>query len=178
MRDSVAAGKYAMALFAEGKAKDQLKACQQGLTEMLRLLRTQGKLTDILTHPFIGLPEKEQLIRTALGEFASPLLERFLILLVEKHRFGLLSLITEEFQAAVDELQKVEPVHVRTAMPMSEVTQKQLKAALERRLGSVVRMDVQVDPTLIGGLVVQTADYVLDESLKGQLGLLARQLTS
>jgi F-type H+-transporting ATPase subunit delta len=169
MKDSVVAKKYAHALFAEAQAKKELRAAQQGLEEFIRIARLRGSLKLILAHPFIAVEEKKRMIRSALGEYATPLLERFLFLLVSKRRLDLLFLIALEFQDEIDRFMKVQSLRVKSAFPMSESQQKELQGRLEKWLNSKVRMDVQVDSSLIGGLVIQTRDHVLDQSLKGQL---------
>jgi F-type H+-transporting ATPase subunit delta len=130
-----------------------------------------------LSHPFIAGEEKRRMIHSALGEYATPLLERFFALLIQRRRFALLFAIAQEFQEEVDLDQNVEAIRVRSAMPMSETQKKQLKTELEKWLGAKVRMDVQIDSSLIGGVVIQTRDRVLDQSLSGQLKELQQQLT-
>jgi F-type H+-transporting ATPase subunit delta len=176
MKDLVVAQKYAQALFAEAQAKKELRACQQGLDEFIRVARLRGSLLQILSHPFISSEEKRRMVNSTLGEFATPLLERFLLLLVEKHRLNLLFAIGQEFQAEVDRFQNVQALKVRSAFPLSDTQQKQLQGKLEGWLKSKVRMDVQVDSSLIGGVLIQTRDHVLDQSLKGQLKKLQQQL--
>jgi F-type H+-transporting ATPase subunit delta len=176
MKDSVVANKYAHALFAEAQAKNELRAAQQGIEEFVRVARLRSSLKEILGHPFIGVEEKKRMIRSALGEYSTPLLERFLFLLVSKRRLDLLYLIALEFQGEVDRFLNVQSLKIRTAFPMSEDQRKQLEVGLESWLKSKVRMDVQVDSTLIGGLVIQTRDHVLDQSLKGQLKKLRQEL--
>jgi F-type H+-transporting ATPase subunit delta len=191
LKDLVIAQKYARALFAEaqkeGKGGRQtsgdmctptLIACQQGFEEFVRVACLRGSLIQVLSHPFIALDEKKRLIRVSLGKYAIPLLDRFFLLLVEKHRLNLLLAIEQEFQAEVDRLQNVQPLNVRSAFPLAESQQKDLQGKLESYLKSKVRMDVQVDSSLIGGLAVQTQDFVLDQSLKGQLKKLQRHLTA
>jgi F-type H+-transporting ATPase subunit delta len=169
MKDSVVAKKYARALFAEAQAKKELRAAQQGLEEFIRIARLRGSLKLILAHPFIAVEEKKRMIRSALGEYATPLLERFLFLLVSKRRLDLLFLIALEFQDEVDRFMKVQSLRVKSAFPMSESQQKELQGKLENWLKSKVRMEIQVDPNLIGGLIVQTRDKEIDQSLRAQL---------
>ena len=178
MKEIAVAKKYAHALFAEAQAKNELRAAQQGLEEFIRIARLRGSLKAILSQPFIAPEDKKRMIRSALGEYATPLLERFLQLLVTRRRLDLLFLIALEFQNEVDGFMNVQSLRVKTAFPMSEPQQKELQGKLEKWLASKVRMDVQVDPALIGGIVIQTRDYVLDQSLKGQLQKLEKQLAT
>ncbi len=178
MKDIVVARKYAHALFSEAQEKKELRAAQQGLEEFIRIARLRGSLKQILAHPFIALDEKKRMVRSALGEYATPLLERFLQLLVARHRLDLLFLIGLEFQEEVDRFMNVQSLRVDTAFPMSETQQKELQGKLEKWLKSKVRMTVRVDPSLIGGLLVQTREHVLDQSLQGQLKKLRQQLVA
>jgi F-type H+-transporting ATPase subunit delta len=178
MKDLVVAQKYAHALFAEAQAKNELSACQQGLEELVRVAQLRRSLLEILSDPFIATEDKQRLNQAVLGSHATPLLERFLLLLVHKHRLDLLFAIAQEFQAEVDRFQNVQALKVRSAFALSESQQKDLLKKLEAWLKSKVRMEIQVDASLIGGLVIQTRDHVLDQSLKGQLKKLQKQLTA
>jgi F-type H+-transporting ATPase subunit delta len=178
MQDTGAARKYAKSLFSVAQAKNEVLACQQGLQEIGRVTKLRASLKDVLAHPFISLDEKRKMLHSALGEYATPLLERFLLLLVEKHRMSLFPLIVDYFQDEVDFFQNVQPLKIRTAFALSDTQRKELQQKLEGWLQAKVRMDVQVDPQLIGGLTIQTRDRVLDQSLKGQLKKLQNALSS
>jgi len=178
MQDTVAARKYAQSLFSIAQAKNEILACQQGLQEMARVTKLRASLNEVLAHPFIGSDEKKKILHSALGEYATPLLERFFLLLVEKRRISLFPLIAELFQDEVDRFQNVQPLKVRTAFALSEAQRQQLQAKLEGWLKSKVRMDIQMDPQLIGGLTIQTRDQILDQSLRGQLKRLQAQLSA
>jgi F-type H+-transporting ATPase subunit delta len=169
MKDSVAAGKYAHALFAEAQSKNEVRACQQGLEEISRIVRSRDSLRRILIHPFITPAEKQKLTHSALGEYHTPLLERFMEMIIRRRRFDLLPLIVDEFQEAVDRSQGVQALKVKVAYPLNDSQQKTLQQKLETWLKSKVRMQVTVEPDLIGGVVVQTRDRELDQSVRTQL---------
>src|SRR5258708_10443948 len=152
MKEIAVAKKYAHALFAEAQAKNELRAAQQGLDEFIRIARLRVSLKAILTHPFIAPAEKKRMIHAALGEYATPLLERFLQLLVTRRRLDLLFLIALEFQDEVDRFMNVQSLRVKAAFPMLESQQKELQGKLEKGLTSKVRRDVQVDSLLIAWL--------------------------
>src|SRR5262249_50294273 len=113
---------------------------------MLRLSRSRDSFKNILAHPFIVQSEKQKLLHATLGEYATPLLERFLTLLVSKRRFDLLSEIVQEFNDRVDRANNVQALRVRSAFPMTEPEKRTLQQKLEKWLSSKVRMDIQVDP--------------------------------
>jgi F-type H+-transporting ATPase subunit delta len=176
MKDLVIARKYAKSLFAEAQAKNELRHCHQGLEAFVRVAKLRGALQRILSHPFVPVEDKKSLIHAVLGEAATPLLERFLLLLVVRKRLDLIFQIAEAFQEEVDLSQNVQALLVRSAIPMTEAQRKSMQERLEAWLKSKVRMDLQVDAKLIGGVVVQSRDYVVDRSLRGQLDRLRREL--
>lgn len=71
MKESAAARPYAKALFSEAQSKDQILACQQGLEEAVRVIGLRASIRDVLAHPTVSLDDKRQMIRSALGEFAT-----------------------------------------------------------------------------------------------------------
>ncbi len=178
MKNLVVARKYAQALFAEVQSKNELQAVQQGLEEFVRVARFKAELKQVLAHPFIDLAEKKNVIHAVLGGSAMPVLEKFLMLLVSRRRLDQLYPIALEFKTLVGLWMKVQSLSVTTAFALSDTQQKLLQEKLEKWCSSKVHMDVQVDESLIGGLVVQSRDYVLDQSLKGQLKKLEQQLTA
>jgi F-type H+-transporting ATPase subunit delta len=169
MKDTVTARKYARVLFAQAQKTNQIRACQQGLEELLRVTHARASLREILMQPFIASPEKQKLLHASLGEYATPLLERFLSLLVRSRRIGLLPLIVDYFEEEVDRSNQVQEVQVRSAFPLSDAQRKTLQEKLEAWLNSKVRLKLGVEPELIGGLVLQTRDHQLDQSLRGKI---------
>jgi F-type H+-transporting ATPase subunit delta len=178
MLDLASARKYSTALFDAAKEANQLLACQQGLHAFVRIMKQRETMPELLAHPTVTQTEKNGMLRTALGEFATPLLERFLSLLVSRGRVALVPLIAQEFQEEIDRHQGVQPLKVRSAFPLSEVDKRTIQERLEAWLQSKVRVTTSVDPELIGGMVIETRDYVLDQSFKGQLAKLRQRLAS
>ena len=177
MKDNSAARKYATAFFEQALAKNELRACQQGLEEIARVARLRESLGRVLGHPFIAIDEKKKIMKTALGEYSTPALERFLSLLIEKKRFGIIQGIAAAFQDLVDRHQNIQPVRIKTALPMTDVQQQTLEKKLSAWLKSSVRMDVVVDPQLIGGIIIQTRDRESDQSVRGELRQMLQQLS-
>jgi F-type H+-transporting ATPase subunit delta len=163
-------------LFNEAQKTNQIRACQQGLEELSRIIHARDSLRAILMQPFIASPEKQKLVHASLGEYATPLLERFLAILMRARRMELLPLIIEYFEEEVDRSKGAHEVRVRTAFPLSEAQQKMLQEKLEGWLHSKVRLKIGVDPDLLGGLVIRTRDHEIDQSLRGKLKQLEKSL--
>jgi F-type H+-transporting ATPase subunit delta len=67
---------------------------------------------------------------------------------------------------------------VIAAQEIAPAQEKRLAAALKKRLGREVRMQMRIDETLIGGAIVRAGDLVIDGSLKGRLARLGSALTN
>jgi F-type H+-transporting ATPase subunit delta len=102
--------------------------------------------------------------------------ENFVRLLVANRRLSLASLISEQFeQFRADEEGYVE-ADVRTAYPLDDAEREQLAAVLRQTLGKQPRLNVLVDETLIGGVLIKAGDRVIDASVRGQIQRLAKRL--
>jgi F-type H+-transporting ATPase subunit delta len=67
-------------------------------------------------------------------------------------------------------------VQVRSAVPLTEEEKERLSEVLARSLRKQVRLETNVDPSLIGGVMLRIGDRLLDGSVKGQLNLLRQRL--
>ena len=75
-----------------------------------------------------------------------------------------------------DELANIVRADLVSATDLSEDTINKIRAALAQKTGKEVKMDVSVDPTLVGGAVTKIGDLVLDGSVKTQLKTLKESL--
>jgi F-type H+-transporting ATPase subunit delta len=102
--------------------------------------------------------------------------KNFVRLLVTNRRLHLIAAIREQFeqQRAVEE--GYIEVDVRSAYPLEDEQRDRLSAGLKQALGREPRLDVRVDETLIGGVLVRAGDRVIDASIRGQLQRLAKRL--
>jgi len=78
--------------------------------------------------------------------------------------------VYEHYRAEAEQTIEAEMV---SAFPVSEVQQKNITAALAKKLGSKVNLDVVVDQTLLGGAIIRAGDMIIDGSVQGKLSKLA-----
>ncbi|MFM8333325.1 MAG: F0F1 ATP synthase subunit delta [Candidatus Methylumidiphilus sp.] len=102
--------------------------------------------------------------------------ENFVRLLVANRRLPLAKLISEQFELFRAEEEGYIAVDVRTAYPMDDAERDRLSEVLGVALGKQPRLNVHVDESLIGGVVIKAGDRVIDASIHGQLQRLAKRL--
>ncbi|EGW23303.1 F0F1 ATP synthase subunit delta [Methylobacter tundripaludum] len=100
----------------------------------------------------------------------------FLKLLVQNNRLTLAPTIAELFEAYKAESEGYVDVEVATAYAFTKEEKQRFTSTLEKTLSKKVHMNVTVDKSLIGGVLVRAGDRVIDGSIKGQLQQLAKRL--
>ncbi|PAP78353.1 ATP synthase F1 subunit delta [Rubrivirga marina] len=170
------ARRYAQALTEEAQSAGQLDAADADVALVAETLDGSRELRLALTSPVVPSPKKRAVLDRLFEGRVSDLTTRFLHLLVEKQRDGQIPDILEAYRLLRDERTGTVEATVRTARPLSAEEAERLKTALQGRSGKTVRMDLRVDPSLIGGLVVRLGDVVYDRSVRHQLDTLRGQL--
>jgi F-type H+-transporting ATPase subunit delta len=113
----------------------------------------------------IGRDEKIRLIDRALAPRTSPLFANFLKVLVRHDRLELLGLIVKEARLQQEARSGKQRVQVKSALPLSDVARDRIQQRLAASLPFEPILETQVDPSLIGGIVIRVADTVYDSSL-------------
>jgi F-type H+-transporting ATPase subunit delta len=173
-----AAAPYAKALFALAKERDETELIGRELGEAAATFESVAELRDFLARPWIPAPVK----RTVVTEIAqrsslSRLTTDFLALVAGRGRTDHLKVIAEKYQKRLDEDLGLARARVHTTMPLTSEERGALTAKLGKSLGSRrVVLEEIVDPTMLGGFIVESGSIVLDGSLEGQLERIRRRL--
>lgn len=177
MNTGLIASRYAKALLRYVAAHgDGERVCYQAMT-LEKALSEVPELRQILKDPAaISTDRKMQLLQAALGE--EPMceaLERFLALVAGSGRFGDLRFILHDFSDLYYKSLGVHFATVTTAVPATETLLERIRTDLGRKLGGKVELQPEVDPGLLGGVVVTVDGYRVDASVRAQLRALQNQ---
>lgn len=170
-----AARVYAEALFEVGRDKGKLDALQQQLGEFADAVDRNRELQVFFFSPYLSSAEKKEGIAKAISG-AEPELINFLGLLVEKQR------MTEIFRIrrALDELWKHEnrriDVTVTSAVELDPTVVAKIGQEVERQTGEKVDLSSRVDGDILGGIVLQVGNMVLDASIRSRLEKLRKSV--
>jgi F-type H+-transporting ATPase subunit delta len=176
VRESTIARSYAEALFELGERHGQAEAFSAALTLIAATLESEGRLRLFLETPKVEPAEKKRVLVEALREQVPPLVLNFLLVVLDKGRQRILPQIAREYRALLDESLGRVHAEVTVAREPDERTEREIAAELSRALGKTVIPTIQVDPKIIGGIIVRYGDRVMDGSLKRRLVTLRRRL--
>jgi F-type H+-transporting ATPase subunit delta len=96
--------------------------------------------------------------------------------LAEKNRLSYLPEVEKIFEEERAESEGRSRVEIRSAFELDDAQKSQITSAMSARLGTDVTLSVQVDDSLIGGVVIRAGDLVIDASLRGRMNRLANSL--
>ena len=167
---------YANALFEAANEQGKLDVVREQLREFLRAMEQVPELSALLESPEIDTHERVEALRSVLTE-VDELVRNFLLLAAEKGRTDELPAIAQEFETLVAREEGILDVELTTAVELSDDAARQILERIEGVSERKLRATRKVDPSLIGGFVLQAGSHRVDASVRSRLQLLRRQLT-
>ena len=110
------------------------------------------------------------------GEPADSPFARFIGTLAENHRLHALPEVVALFEQLKRETERVLKVHVRSAAPMDANEVARLREVLRRRFNRDIELEQTLDPSVLGGAVIDAGEMVIDGSVRGRLARLETAL--
>lgn len=177
MARAAAGRRYAKALFSLAREESRIAEVREEIGRLGKLLTESIELRGVLFQPLHPAAERRAVLAAVAERLgASRLLKHFLSFLLDQRRLVDWDEIEAEYGRLADSAAGLTHARVRSATPLSEAQRERLQRALEQKSGGRVQLEVEVDPTLVGGVVVQVGDLVYDGSLRTQLRQLRASL--
>jgi F-type H+-transporting ATPase subunit delta len=167
---------YATALFETARGDDTVDVIEGELHEIDARLRSDPDILRLLRSPQLTTREKRALVDATLARGVSEHVQDFLHLLLDKGRIDGIEQIIRCYIELAERSRGILRGTVRTAVPLSDEEHEALTARLSKATGKTVVLAASVDPTLIGGVVVQMQDTLLDSSVQQRLADLRQAL--
>src|SRR5918995_677383 len=166
---------YARALFEVAKEHDVLDRVHEELGEFAEALSEDRTLQVFLFSPYFSSQEKREGVRKIVSD-ADERVVNFLELLAERHRMPALFRIKREFDALWAEENKLLPVTVTSAIELDEGQVEEIGERIQEQTDRRVELSSNVDPDVLGGLMVQVGNMVLDGTVRNRLERLRKQV--
>lgn len=170
MKNLVIAKRYAKALFNLAQEQGQIEQYGQELDEFVRLFGELPDLADAIQNPLYPEATRKSVFMAVADKVQmSPIMLSFMSLLVEKKRVQNLGEIKEYYHKLIDEHANIARARIKAATRLDDQSIQNIAESLEKMTGKKIAIEFEQDPELIGGVLAQIGDLVLDGSVRRQL---------
>jgi F-type H+-transporting ATPase subunit delta len=171
------AGRYATALFELARDERQLEAVGASLGALKQALAESDELRELTTSPLISREDALKAVKAAAEAMKlDAITANFLGVLAQNRRLGQLDNVIRAFNQLAARHRGETTAEVTSAHPLDDDQVAALKTNLKTRLGRDVAVDLNVDPALLGGLVVKIGSQMIDGSIRTKLNNLAHAM--
>ena len=167
---------YANALFEVARVEGSLAEVEDELFRFARTLETNDQLRSTLTDEAIPVARRQGVVEDLLGTKASPVTVNLIGFVVGAGRARQLPQIIDRLVDRAASAKDSVVGEVRSAIPLTDDQKTRLAEALGKATGKKVEVKVVVDPSVLGGLVAQVGDTVIDGSVRARLDQLRESI--
>lgn len=174
------AKRYARAFF-DALEPSVLEAACESLKSFAQTWEESSELRETLKNPGLPLARREDSLREiaqriAIQPLRQELLASFFVLLLQAGRIDAASRVAMIFSQMVDQLKKVLALEITSAFPISDGEKGEIQERMQRDFGSLASVVWNVQPSILGGLIIKAGDRQLDGSVEGSLQRLRAEL--
>lgn len=170
---------YAQALFDEGIAGGITDSLYEEAGVLYEAVKANPELVDFLANPGISSTVKEGAVEKMFKGRLSDTMSGFIMTVVNKGRHKELSDILLHYMELVKEFKHIGTVYVTTPMELSQSEKDMIHSRLLNTTDYVsLEMNYDIDPSLIGGMVVRIGDRICDSSIKTKLSAIHKELST
>ena len=166
---------YARSLFEVAKEQDKLDVLREQLGAFADALNESRELGIFFFSPYFSTEEKKAGLTKAVLD-ADETLVNFLELLIEKHRMPVVFRIRRAYDALWEEEHKLLPVQITSAVALDQSIIERIGQEIGEQTKREVELQTTVDPDVLGGIVLQVGNSILDASIRNRLDQLRKQV--
>ncbi len=166
---------YARALFEAAKDNDVLDEIHDELGQFADALNENRDLMVFFFSPYFSTEEKKHALHKAIQD-ADPRFVNFLEALIERHRMPVIFRIRTGFDQMWEDEHELLPVVLTSAVELDDKTVRSIGDRVGEQTGRTVELSSQVDPDILGGIVLRVGNFILDASIRSRLEQLRKQV--
>ena len=178
MLDKSVAITFINALWEIASKKGQFEQIEKDLDLVCDVITKHDNFKKVLFHPSIPRSGKKDLITSVFGKSISDLMINFLCLLVDRRKEKILEFIPDVYRAVADKQKDVVKIMVQTVVPLTGERLDNFRKRLKKITGKTVELEVVQNPNILGGMVIQIGNKMIDGSVANSLKNLKTRLLS
>ncbi len=170
-------GRYALALFELARDNKQLDSVESSVSALKSALGESDDLRALINSPVIGRDEAAKAVAAVAKAIGlDPLVGNFLGVLAQARRLSQLPAAIRAFETLLSQHKGESRAEVVSAYALTDDQVSALQQSLKTRVGRDVAVDLKVDPSILGGLVVKIGSQMIDSSIRTRLNTLAHAM--
>jgi F-type H+-transporting ATPase subunit delta len=166
---------YARSLFEVAKERDALDSLREQLGQFADALSEERQLAQFFFSPYFSSAEKKDGLEKLI-DGADEIFMNFLQALIERHRMPAIFRIRGRYDQLWDDENKLLPVQVTSAIELDQKTIRSIGDRIGEQTGLKVELSSDVDPDILGGIVLRVGNFILDASIRNRLNQLRKQV--
>ncbi len=168
--------KYGSALYQLAVEQDSVLKYEEEIIHLRQILIENTDLMDVLNHPKVLQDDKIALIEEVLTDRVLREIVGLLVLLIKKNREAYSLQVLDYFLEQAKAYKKIVTAYVTSAIALSKMQKDEIKQKLEDIQNQTVEVKEEVNPDIIGGLIIRIGDRIMDNSIQGKVKRLAKHL--
>jgi len=171
------AGRYALALFELAREERQIDTVAASLAALRQTLAESGEFRTLITSPLLDRQEQARALGAVVGTLElDRLTGNFVGVLAQNRRLAELPGVIRAFSLLAAQHRGEVTAEVTSARPLDPEQVEAIRQQLRARMGRDINVDLQVDPAILGGLVVKIGSQMIDSSIRTKLNNLAHAM--
>ncbi len=170
--------RYAAALYSAASKAGVVDAVESDLGLISYTVESSSSLRELMFTPVVPRKKKQEILADIFKGNVQDVTLAYLNLLVDKHREEAFALTEAEYVLLANQARGIVRAEVTSAVELDETQQSRLVKKLSAATGKTIELATNVDPDIVGGVIVRIGDTVIDGSIRGQLAALKAQLLS
>ena len=166
---------YGRSLFDVAQERDSIDAVREQIGEFADALQENRDLQVFFFSPYFSTEEKKQGLEKAVTG-ADDAVANFLQMLIEKHRMPAIFRIRREIERLWQDANQLLPVTITSAIELDKSTVDGIGKVIGEQTGRKVQLTAEVDPDVLGGIVLRVGNSILDASIRNRLNQLRKQV--
>jgi F-type H+-transporting ATPase subunit delta len=164
-----AADIYAEALLELANERDVAEDLFEEFHSLVEYINSDDEFRGFMASFAVDDDDRREVLRRVFKERLSEILLNLMLVLNDHNRAGIVPLVFERFKKLYDEQLNRQDVEVKSAVPLTDEHRAKLSAAVKELTGKQAVLVEDVDPSVLGGVVVQVGDRQFDGSLRTKL---------
>jgi F-type H+-transporting ATPase subunit delta len=167
---SVVLNPYADALMSLAQSQNLVDEFGSNCVDLLGLLDESPELNQILANPIVKIADKKAILGKIVTDKIHPLMSNFLMILVDRRRIGYLAGICKRYQATLRDLKGIVLAEVTSAIALTDAQTQSVRDRVQGMSNATsVEIVTNIDPDIIGGVIIKVGSQVIDSSLRAEI---------